>query len=153
MKAPKTQPRLQHLTELSVRYPRMETKYEVSSICKWVRRIISSSPIKSLTLQCDTEEWAASGANVAFDSLIDHIVKKHKSTLRFLDLSSAFIGSDALKQLLTVCNHLETMKVCSGKDSLVCLLTHLIISNSVHYVIDNILHLFYRNVHIAFCAL
>jgi hypothetical protein len=78
--------------------------------------VISSSPIEHLRIVCDDE---LIGANVGFDSIIDHLVKKHSGSLRVLDFRSAYIGIDAVQALFTRCLQLEEFCISTGKNALV----------------------------------
>ena len=78
--------------------------------------VISSSPIEYLRIVCDD---GLIGANVGFDSIIDHLVKKHSGSLRVLDFRSAYIGVDAVRALFTRCLQLEAFHISAGKNALV----------------------------------
>ena len=95
----------------------MQTKREVIALCKWIRTVISSSPIEHLRLVCDDQE--STSVNVGFDSIIDHLVKKHSGTLRVLDFGSAYIGVDAVRALFTRCLQLEEFCISTGNNTLV----------------------------------
>lgn len=100
----------------------MQAAYEVQTFCKWIRRAVASSSIERLRIICDEEDSSSTlGANVAFNSLIDHLAKKHSTTLRLLDIGSAYVGVDALKSLFETCLQLEEFRICAGKDALVAL--------------------------------
>jgi hypothetical protein len=78
--------------------------------------VISSSPIEHLRIVCDDEYI---GANVRFNSIIDHLVKKHSGSLRILDFRSAYIGADAVRALFTRCLRLEKFHISAGVKTLV----------------------------------
>lgn len=102
-------------------HARSQAKREVLALCKWTRKIISSSPIEDLRVACDRDDddGANNGANISFDSIIDHLSNKHATTLRFLDLRSSFVGVTGLEALFSSCSHLEQFRVAAGKDALV----------------------------------
>lgn len=78
--------------------------------------MISSSPIEHLRIVCDDEFI---GASVGFDSIIDHLVKKHSGSLRILDFRSAYIGVAAVRALFTRCLRLEEVHISTGEKALV----------------------------------
>jgi hypothetical protein len=41
--------------------------------------------------------------NVSFDGLVSHIVTRHATTIRILDLRNAFVGIKAFKDVLSAC--------------------------------------------------
>ncbi|KAF8890708.1 hypothetical protein BD779DRAFT_1610777 [Infundibulicybe gibba] len=99
LKAPLTKPRLIHLRSFTVRHHSMFNRFEARFLCKWIRRIISSSPIETLRLISKDSEEAA----------------RQAVTLRFLDLGGAFVGLDSLRRLLGSCVSLEELHVASGE--------------------------------------
>lgn len=110
-------PNLGKLKYFAVNHPVMGTKREVIILCKWIRTVISSSPIEHLRIVCDDQEFIS--VNVGFDSIVDHLVKKHSGTLRVLDFRSAYIGIDAVRALFTRCLQLEEFCISTGKNALV----------------------------------
>lgn len=100
-----------------VKYSEVRTRPEVNYLCAWIRHAISSSrSLQTVRLVCENQAWSM---HVSYDGLIDHLAAKHFATLCFLDLGSAFIGGNALKQLCTVCVQLEDLIVGVGRDTLV----------------------------------
>ncbi|KAF8229386.1 hypothetical protein L208DRAFT_1424107 [Tricholoma matsutake] len=116
LKKPSVIPNLSQLRYFAVNHSVMHTKREVNILCKWIRTVISSSPIEYLRIVCDDGE--SIGANVGFDSIIDHLVKKHFGSLRVLDFRSAYIKVDAARALFTRCLQLEEFCVSTGKNAL-----------------------------------
>ena len=105
-----------------MKHPPAQTKRDVLALCKWIRTVISSSPIEDLRIICDDEH---SGANVSYDSIVDHLAKKHSSSLRMLDFPRAYIGLHAIKSLFTTCLHLQEFCVSTGRSALVKPIPHL----------------------------
>ncbi|RDB17499.1 hypothetical protein Hypma_000999 [Hypsizygus marmoreus] len=116
LRPPTTHPRLSKLKYFAVDYSVIESRFEAINLCKWIRKVISSSPIEHIRLICD--DFYKFPANVSFDSIVDHIVKKHSRTLLILDLGSAYIGVDSFRQLLSSCFKLEEMHVAVRKNAL-----------------------------------
>ncbi|KAF8626651.1 hypothetical protein AX15_004743 [Amanita polypyramis BW_CC] len=109
-------PRLRKFTAL---HARTQDKREVMSLCKWMRKIVSSSPIEDLRIICDHDvDEPNSGANISLDSIIDHLSKKHTKTLRFLHLRSSYVGVTGLEALFSSCLQLEQFHVAAGKEGL-----------------------------------
>jgi len=98
----------------------MERRDDVNRLCVWVRRVISSAlALESLRLICNGEQGPPhTGASVSFDSLTDHLEKKHHSTLRFLYLTSSFVCVGALRGLCGSCVHLEELELAVGENAL-----------------------------------
>ena len=88
-----------------------------------MRKVISSSPIEDLRVVCDRDDddKGNNGANISFDSIVEHLSKKHAKALRFLDLRSSFVGVTGLEAFFSSCAHLEQFHVAAGKDALVSL--------------------------------
>lgn len=124
LKPPPQQPSLTHLRHFTVDHSRVQTRYEVRSFCKWVRTAIATSAIEALSLVSD-EDGEYLGANLSFGSLIDHMTKKHASTVRFLDFRSAFVGIDALEMLFRCCTSLEEFYISAGPTALIIFREHL----------------------------
>ena len=98
----------------------MYRREDVNRLCVWIRRTITSSPIEYLHIICDgPETYSNAGANVSIDGLISHLAKKHAATLRFLHLSSSYVGTDSLRLLFQTCVNLEELSVAAGSNALV----------------------------------
>ena len=126
MKAPATKPGLPKLKSFTADYAgsSFTTCSEVARFCKWIRRTIAASPIQTLRIVAegvgdDDRDHYVSPAYPAFDNLIDHLSKKHATTLRHLDIKTAFVSLDAFKQLLESCDRLESFHLTAGKNAIV----------------------------------
>ncbi|KAJ3565671.1 hypothetical protein NP233_g7486 [Leucocoprinus birnbaumii] len=130
LKSPTSRPRLDHLSAFTVPYANMQTRKEVQSLCIFIRRAISGSPIRTLRLVQDPlfadsadgdeedEKPNNSGANISFRSLVDHLCSSHHSMLRVLDMRNAYIDVRSLKKLFSCCLSLEEVWLCAGNQSL-----------------------------------
>ena len=136
MKSPTNKPGLRRLKSFTADYRGpFTTCTEVATFCTWVRRIVAASPIQALRIVAEGEELSDDAddtnefTNVpsdyvqnsypAFDSLIEHLTKKHAATLQHLQTGSAFVSLGALQNLLERCQLLETLHVSAGKTALV----------------------------------
>jgi len=127
MKPPPHQPKLTSLKSFTVTYSYAGTKREVDDFGKWVRRAITGSPnLRTLRLLTDTVDIAF--CNRSYDGLIDHLVKKHSTTLKILDMRSSLVGVDKLKALLSSCLSLEELSVKVDKSAIVRLFLPEIVS-------------------------
>lgn len=118
LRAPKTSLKLSSLRSFAVQYSSMHTRIQAQTLCKWIRRVISSSPLQKLRLICDDESEPAF-AFPSFSSLVDHLVQKHASTLRTLDMPTAFIDLLALAKLFSSCVLLEEVMLSSRESCFV----------------------------------
>ncbi|PFH50358.1 hypothetical protein AMATHDRAFT_145250 [Amanita thiersii Skay4041] len=119
IKAPVVPLSLGRLRRFTVLHARAYAKREVLGLCKWMRKVIAHSPIEDLRVICDRDNDIANyGANIRFDSIIDHLSKKHANTLHFLNLGSTYVGIVGLKSLFSSCLNLEEFHVAAGKDAL-----------------------------------
>jgi hypothetical protein len=107
MKHPSRQPKLLNLRSFTVSHHHVQSRNEVNELCKWVRRAIAGSAIEELKFKPEND----SGIPSCFAGLFDHIVKKQFSTIRVLDLGSAFVCVDHLRSLLITCVRLEELKL------------------------------------------
>jgi hypothetical protein len=118
MKPPPHQPKLTSLQSFTVTYSHTGTKREVDDFGKWIRRAITGSPsLRILRLLTDSPD--AAFCNRSYDGLIDHLVKKHSTTLKILDMRSSFVGLDKLKALLSSCSSLEELLVKVDRSAVV----------------------------------
>ncbi|KAK2465510.1 hypothetical protein APHAL10511_002402 [Amanita phalloides] len=119
LKEPTIHLTLGRLRKFTVLYAKTAAKREASSLCKWMRTVISRSPIEVLHVACDqADDNTNSGANISFDSIIDHLSKKHAATVHFLDLRSSYVGVAGLRALFSSCLQLEQFHVAAGKGAL-----------------------------------
>ncbi|KIL64554.1 hypothetical protein M378DRAFT_126372 [Amanita muscaria Koide BX008] len=120
LKEPTVRLTLSQLRKFTVLYAGTQAKREVLGLCKWMRKVVSSSPLEDLTVICDdgNNDDGNTGPNISFDSIVDHLSKKHAKTLRFLDLRSSYVGTTALKALLSTCLNVEVIYVSASKDAL-----------------------------------
>jgi hypothetical protein len=118
----------------------LTTCKEVATFCAWVRRTVAASPIQVLRIVAEGEELSDDADDMneftnvppdyvqnsypAFDSLIEHLTKKHATTLRHLQIGSAFVSVVALQNLLERCLVLETLQVSAGNTALVGFCSH-----------------------------
>jgi hypothetical protein len=118
MKPPPHQPKLTSLHSFTVTYSHAGTKREVDDFGKWIRRAITGSPnLRILRLLIDSPD--AAFCNQSYDGLIDHLVKKHSTTLKILDMKSSFVRLDKLKALLSSCLSLEELLVKVDRSAVV----------------------------------
>ena len=94
----------------------MQTRREVLALCKWIRMVISASPIERIRIICDDEYI---GANISYDSIADHLIKKHAGSLRVVDFRMAYIGVHAAEALFKTCLQLEEFCISTGKNAVV----------------------------------
>lgn len=126
LRSPKVFPDLIQLKCFTARYANLQTRKEASSLCKWIRRVISASSIQVLRiLQNENEnedDLVASryGANVSFRSIIDHVCSQHAISLRILDMKNAYVDVRSLKKLFVSCQAVEEVYLCAGRHALVC---------------------------------
>lgn len=140
MKEPTHKPGLRKLKSFTADYGGGATSFntcvEVSRFCRWVRRTIAASPIQSLRIIAGDEEQVHGGddlgieggesapsyyvlpANPAFDSLVEHLVRKHASTLQHLHIRSAFVSLTAIRSLFTHCRALESVHMSVGNTAM-----------------------------------
>ena len=44
-------------------------------MCKWIRRLVSYSPLEYLEIVCDDrDQFYGGGPNISYDGLVDHLV-------------------------------------------------------------------------------
>ena len=124
LRSPKVFPDLIHLKCFTARYANLQTRKEASSLCKWIRRVISTSSIQVLRiLQNESEDdlpTSRYGANVSFRSIIDHLCSRHSVSLRILDMKNAYVDVRSLKKLFVSCQAMEEVYLCAGRHALVC---------------------------------
>ncbi|KAG5651411.1 hypothetical protein H0H81_008745 [Sphagnurus paluster] len=111
LRPPKTTPNLARLKNFTVTYNIPHTTREAQALCKWIRRVIARAPIQRLCLSCEDDLQPMYGAQVPMDNLIAHLVHKHATRLRTLDLAHAYIGVGAARALFTNCIVLEEVTV------------------------------------------
>ena len=81
-------------------------------MCKWIRRLVSFSPLEYLEIVCDDrDQFYGGGPNISYDGLVDHLILKHSKTLRSLCMKDAYIGDSQLERLLEECHSLDTLTV------------------------------------------
>ena len=117
MKHPTRQPKLLNLRSFTVSHHHVQLRNEVNEFCKWILRAIAGSAIEELKL---IREKVADicGTPSCFGGLLDHVVKKQFSTIRVLDLGSAFVCIDHLRSLLIACVRLEEVKLQVSRNAL-----------------------------------
>ena len=113
---PSITPRLLHLRHLTVHYSNISTREHANRFCRWVRRVISHSPLESLRLICENEAF---GPAVSFDPLAEHLTLKHAVRLRILDMRDCFVGKGLFLALCRSCTSLEELRVSISQDTLV----------------------------------
>ncbi|EJD05122.1 uncharacterized protein FOMMEDRAFT_166791 [Fomitiporia mediterranea MF3/22] len=101
-----TLPRLRVLESFKVRHAHTASRKEVLNMCVWIRRITSSSPLAVLDVACENPRNCQKGYRkgllghaISHDGLIDHLISRHRETLRILRLSSAYIGKRAFRKM------------------------------------------------------
>lgn len=85
------------------KYSPTSFREEVNRLCQWIKCIIATSPIETLRLICGNRAGLVYVPNVSFDGLVSHIVTRHATTIRILDLRNAFVGIKAFKDVLSAC--------------------------------------------------
>ncbi|KAF8182927.1 hypothetical protein BJ912DRAFT_977178, partial [Pholiota molesta] len=95
MKQPLHLPRLTSLRSFTAIYYQIDTAMEVTDFSKWVRRAIADLRTLKSFIRCP----------VAYDGLVDSVIKKHWATLRVLDLGAAVVSIRKLKEMLSGCLH------------------------------------------------
>ena len=118
MKHPSRQPKLLNLRSFTVSHHHVQLRHEVNELCKWVRRAITGSPIEELKFISENDPDNFGGPSSCFTGLLEHIVKKQFSTMRILDLGSAFVCVDHLRSLLIACVRLEELKLSVSRNAL-----------------------------------
>ena len=118
MKHPSRQPKLLNLRSFTVSHIHVQFRYEVNELCKWVRRAIAGSAIEELKFIPENVPDISGSPSSCFTGLFEHIVKKQSSTLRILDLGSAFVCVDHLRSLLIACVRLEELKLSVNRNAL-----------------------------------
>ena len=118
MKHPSRQPKLLNLHSFTVSHLHVQFRYEVNELCKWVRKAIAGSAIEELKLIPENVPHMSRSPSSCFTGLFEHIVKKQFSTLRILDLGSAFVCVDHLRSLLIACVQLEELKLSVNRNAL-----------------------------------
>jgi hypothetical protein len=117
MKHPSRQPKLLNLRSFTVSYHHIQSRNEVNELCKWVRRAIAGSAIEGLKFIPEKVADILESSS-CFSGLCDHIVKKQCSTIRILDLGSAFVCVDHLRRLLIACVQLEELRLSVNRNAL-----------------------------------
>ncbi|KAJ3521103.1 hypothetical protein NMY22_g12451 [Coprinellus aureogranulatus] len=138
MKPPTHKPGLGRLKTFIADYGgSLTTCKEVSRFCVWIRRTVAASPLQSLHIIAEGDEISSdvgdmdgflygtsddarssSSAYPAFDSLVEHLTRKHANTLKHLHMRSAFVSLLALQNLLERCLILESLVVSAGATAL-----------------------------------
>jgi len=119
IKQPLTVPEYPRLRNFTVHHNYMDLEDEIAHFCKWTKRIVSHSPIRSLVLKCVSDPMiSVRGAHAAFDSLARHLVEMHSATLVALRMEHAFLNSDVVRQLCLRCNQIEELGINTTVDIL-----------------------------------
>ncbi|KAF8797659.1 hypothetical protein BYT27DRAFT_6926094 [Phlegmacium glaucopus] len=146
MKHPSRMPKLLNLRSFTVTHSYVQSRNEVNELCKWIRRAIAGSSIEELRVIGDNvSDLPISGIHLCFSGLFDHILKKQFSTIRVLDLGSAFVGVDHLRSLLIACIRLEEVKLQVGQNALNVFAVHcsgLVRLHSASFQVRNVKHSF-----------
>lgn len=125
LRPPVSRPNLTHLHSFTACHMDFQRRTKIQSVCKWIRRAISSSPIESLCILRDEQDGdddgtsSNFGANISFRSIIDHLCSRHSHTLRVLDMRNAYIDVKSLRKLFGTCRELEEVYLCAGSHALV----------------------------------
>jgi hypothetical protein len=122
IKLPKSQPKLLALRSFTATYDQVHCKKDANELDKWIRRAITGScELEEVCMVCDKQEPDDSdiGPAVAHDAIVDHIVKKHRDTIRLLRFRSAFVSVNGLKVLFETCTKLEECQFQARKEALV----------------------------------
>ncbi|CAA7262648.1 unnamed protein product [Cyclocybe aegerita] len=120
LKQPAHPPSLPQLRTFVVSFMHTNTVPETQALDKWIRRAIELSPLlEELKLVSDSDGDNSTpnddGAQVAHDSLIDHLVKKHSIRLRVLTMTTSFVNGKALRVLFDRCGGLEEISTRVNK--------------------------------------
>ncbi|TFK88123.1 hypothetical protein K466DRAFT_489557 [Polyporus arcularius HHB13444] len=108
-------PRLPNLRHLTVHYTHVTTRTDAAHLYKWIRRVITHSPLASLHLMCESEVY---GPAPSFDPLLEHLSARHAATLRRLDMKDCLVGDAALRGFCRKCEALEELSVGVSLDTL-----------------------------------
>lgn len=109
------------LRRLKITHAYTSSRQYTLNMCKWIRRLVSHSPLECLEIICDDRDENLGGPHITYDGLIDHLVARHSNTLRVLLMRDAFIGTNKLKLLMDTCRSLEAISVSAREDAYVCL--------------------------------
>ena len=112
-------PRLRTLHHLTVHYTHVTTRADAAHLYKWIRRVITHSPLASLRLACEIEVY---GPAPTFDPLLQHLSARHAVTLRRLDAKHCYVGHAALREFCRHCTALEELSVGVSEETLVSLI-------------------------------
>ena len=118
MKHPSRQPKLLNLRSFTVSHHHVQFRSEVNELCKWVRRAIAGSTIEELKFIPENVPDISGSPSPCFTGLFDHIVEKQSSTLRILDLGSAFVCVDHLRSILIACVRLEELELSVNRSAI-----------------------------------
>ncbi|KAI0669045.1 hypothetical protein C8Q78DRAFT_1044339 [Trametes maxima] len=112
---PSRRPCLPHLRHITVFYTNTLTRDYTDHLCRWIRRLISRSPLVSLRLLCEN---GIDGPSVSFDPLAEHLSLKHATRLRVLEMPHSFVGRKAFITLCLSCSQLEELTLGISRDAL-----------------------------------
>ncbi|KAF9463355.1 hypothetical protein BDZ94DRAFT_1259156 [Collybia nuda] len=119
LKEPSRFPTLSTLKYFTAKHVRIYAKRDVIRFCKWIRMVVAASPIESLRVICDdNDNYPQLGPNICFDNIINHLAARHSTTLRALNLRSAYLSDNALRLLFTTCTLLEELDISAGKHTM-----------------------------------
>ncbi|KAI0640962.1 hypothetical protein C8Q79DRAFT_1004016 [Trametes meyenii] len=108
-------PYLPHLRDLTIYYTNTLTRDYTDHLCRWIRRLISKSPLISLRLLCEN---GIDGPSVSFDPLAEHLSLKHATRLRALEMPHSFVGRKMFITLCSLCSELEELTLGISSDAL-----------------------------------
>lgn len=123
------------LRRLKITHAYSSSKQYTLNMCKWIRRIVSHSPLECLEIICDDRDENHRGPHISYDGLIDHLVSRHSNTLRVLLMRDAFVGTRKLKLLTDTCRSLEVISVSARKNAYVCLSPSLYIFSDTRLIL------------------
>ncbi|TFK29095.1 hypothetical protein FA15DRAFT_664410 [Coprinopsis marcescibilis] len=111
IKAPVRKPRLPKLWSFTVMRSRylLDDTDHARHISAWIRRIISASPLEVLNIvtEGNDDDGVIRRCCSAYDGLVDHLIAKHSSKLRRLEMKHCLVTTDTFRKLLTSCQLLE----------------------------------------------
>lgn len=106
MKQPSATPQITTLRKLVVNHKHIDLRKHVLHLSKWVRRIMSKSPLEHLELSQDVFGYPKE-PHLNYRGLVEHVSHKHGGTIRILRLIHGYVDSAIIALLCEKCSNLE----------------------------------------------
>lgn len=116
MRNPQGAPQLRKLIALNVEHPYVKRRQVAESLCLWIKRLVSCSPLQELRLE--VVDNITVGPNVSLDSLLHHLASRHRRTLRALRMGRSSFRLRTLESLCD-CSNLEELELVITDHALV----------------------------------